>query len=412
MAEGPAIPFARTLRALEAERRPGTAAAMLLAAVLLAGWLAWLLSAPVSLVEAGEGGRLEPAAGTLAIRAPAGGRVAGNGLRLGRRVRRGELLAAIEPAPAVVAEWQQEQARAASLASQAAALARQLAAAAGGDRDRRHENQAAAAEAAAGHREAASAAALAAERAAQAERLADLGIVPRAAAAQARAEADQRRQATVAAAAAAWRRDWQGRGDRGERTAAAAELERRLAALQGDQAAAVARAGRWQAELDRLLVRAPCDGELAAVSQLAPGGGVAAGESLALLVPAGPLKLVTRLAATALGRVRPGQSARYWLRGCPPAACGPLPAVVAAVAGEPDGGRLRVELTPLPDALSGPVHLRHGLAIAGVEIDVGRVTPIELLRRVLAASNRSGAAVSAIPSSRADRAPTPGSGPA
>jgi multidrug resistance efflux pump len=315
--DGLEMPFARTLRALDAERRPETAAAMLLAAALLAGWLVWLLAAPLAVVEAGEAGHLESAAGTVAIRAPAAGRVDRNELRLGRRVCRGELLLAIEPAPAMVAEWRQEQARAKSLASQAAALARQLAAAAGGDGDRRHEDQAAAAEAAAGSREAARAAALAADFAAQAERLAALGIGSRAAAAQARAEADQRRQAAAAADAAAARRDWQGRGARSGRSAAGAELERQLAALQGDMAAAAARAARWQAEVDRLRVRAPCDGELAAVSSLAPGKSVTAGESLALLVPAGPLKLVAQLDSTALGCVRPGQRARFRLQGCP-----------------------------------------------------------------------------------------------
>jgi hypothetical protein len=82
--------------------------------------------------------------------------------------------------------------------------------------------------------------------------------------------------------------------------------------------------------------------------------------------------------SVALGRVRPGQSARVRFDDFPWNEYG-APARVSNVAAELRDGRIRVELTFDPDVMSG-IPYQHGLA-AQVEIETERVSPATLVLR-------------------------------
>ncbi len=386
----PTLAFPATLDALAAERRPAWRALLLaLAAVLCLAAAGVVAVLPAPQVEQASEAHVEAAAGALELVAAATARIGATALRLGATVRAGDVLVQLEPPPELLAAWRQDAARAASCAAQAAALARQLAAAGGGERSGRMESRAAAAQAAAATAEAAAAAGLAADRAARSAQLQALGLAPDAALAQARTEAEERRQAALAATAAGRRRELQDQGASMTRAAAVAELERQLAAVRGEAAVAAAGAARWAAQLERLRLRAPCDGLLATVAALPAGSTVAAGQPLAVLVPAGPLKIVGTLDAGALGRVRAGQPALFWPRRCPPPGCRGVPAAVTAVAGEAHDGGLRVELALVASGSSRQATppaappLRHGEGLAALEIEVGRQAPIAVLWRGL-----------------------------
>jgi membrane fusion protein (multidrug efflux system) len=110
------------------------------------------------------------------------------------------------------------------------------------------------------------------------------------------------------------------------------------------------------------------------------GSVVRAGDRLAAIVPSGGLRAVADfLPASALGRVRPGQSARLRLEGFPWTRFGTVAAVVERVASEPLEGRVRVELRLVPDA-AARIPLQHGLP-GTVEVEVERLAPAELVLR-------------------------------
>jgi membrane fusion protein (multidrug efflux system) len=85
------------------------------------------------------------------------------------------------------------------------------------------------------------------------------------------------------------------------------------------------------------------------------------------------------LPASAMGRIRPGQTARLRLEGFPWAQYGRLAGTVSSVGSEIRGGRVRVELAVRPNPAS-PIPLQHGLPGA-VEVEVERLAPVSLVLR-------------------------------
>lgn len=123
------------------------------------------------------------------------------------------------------------------------------------------------------------------------------------------------------------------------------------------------------------------DGSLGEVANIRPGSVVHQGDLLAAVVPAGKLRVVARfLPADALGRIRPGASARLRLHGFPWPRFGSVPAVVSSVASEVRDGRIRVEFSVTSEQPSVRVPLQHGLPDT-VEVEVARTTPAALIVR-------------------------------
>src|SRR5262249_3921841 len=101
-------------------------------------------------------------------------------------------------------------------------------------------------------------------------------------------------------------------------------------------------------------------------------------------VPGGEVRLVADFApADALGRVRPGQRARFRLDGFPWTQYGAIPARVERVANELRNGFVRVELA-IERGNDARVPVEHGLP-GTVEVEIERVAPAVLVLRAAGA---------------------------
>jgi membrane fusion protein (multidrug efflux system) len=138
--------------------------------------------------------------------------------------------------------------------------------------------------------------------------------------------------------------------------------------------------GRLEHEIDLRRVRAPVKGRLGDVATLRVGAVVKEGDKLGAVIPTGDIRIVADYTpGSAVGRIRPGQSARMHPEGFPWTQYGSLRATVERVANEPRSGRIRVELVVARDP-GGAIPLQHGLP-GTLEIEVDRVSPAVLVLR-------------------------------
>jgi membrane fusion protein (multidrug efflux system) len=97
-------------------------------------------------------------------------------------------------------------------------------------------------------------------------------------------------------------------------------------------------------------------------------------------VPEGGLALVAQFPPpAAMGRIREGQTALLRLEGFPWMQYGAVPAVVSRVSNETRDGTVRVEFEVKQESKSA-IPMQHGLP-GTVEVEVERITPIELILR-------------------------------
>lgn len=368
------LPYAATLRALDSDRCGWRAPALVTAAALLAGWLAWAFGTEVSVGADSTTATIETVSPRWVLVAATDGIVAARSVTAGERVRAGQLLVTFDDRElrarlAALAERRGalvEEVKALGAQQRAARLAldedRGAQAAASGERDERT-------------RQAASAAALADQVREREARLEAAGLLARSDAARGRADAEQRRQAAGAAALAAAAGAGQGRAALADRAAAARRLAGEAARLRGELAALGAeRAGLEQAIALRSL-RAPAAGRLADVSAALPGAFVPRGSPLATLLPDAPLRVVAGFSAPVAAAVRPGQRAWVRLPAGPTSRAAVLAATVTTVApAARPGGSWDVDLALAADAAA-----RSPLARAGqpcqVEVLLARRSP-------------------------------------
>jgi len=376
-----ASPFSRTLRSLEADGHRRSLLALVPALLFLGAWAAWFLSAKIVLYETTETAWLAAEREAHPIAAPVGGRVSAVRAAISQRVKAGEVLVELEGEEQST-RLEEERARQAALVGQIQALRQQIASGGQGLGEQRRASGAAAAEVRARSAEADAASRLADQEAARQERLLAEGLVSPSVAERARSEAEQRR-----AAAESWRRQldrltWSERTGESDRQGEIDELRRDLALLEGQAAAATATVRRLERDLALRTIRSPVTGRVGQLAPVRVGSVLAAGAQLGMVVPEGELKVIADFPpASAIGRIRPGQSARVLLKGFPSIQYGHLPATVARVASEPRNGRIRVELDARP-ASGSRLPLQHGLPSA-VEVEVERVTPAVLVLRTV-----------------------------
>ena len=374
-------PFSRTLRALEVDGHRRWIAGLVPALLLLGAWGVWFVRGRVSVYEVTDRAWLAVGREAHPLAAPVEGRVAAVRAALGQRVRQGQVLIELE-AEEPRARLDEERARRDALAGQIAALRQQIAAGGRSLAGRLGASRAGIEETLAKTREAEAAARLAQQEADRQERLLAQGLVPAAEAERARSAAEQRRAAADALRRTLDRLGYEERSTEGERRGDVDELERELALLAGQTAAAGAAVRRLEREVGLRAIRAPVAGRVAEIAAVRVGSVVAAGEQLGMVVPAGDLKGIAEFApASALGRIRPRQPARIVLSGFPSAQYGHLSARVARVASEPRDGRIRVELALRPDRRSR-LPLQHGLP-GTAEVEVERVAPAVLVLRTV-----------------------------
>lgn len=374
-------PFSRTLRSLDADGHRRWAAGLIPALLLLAAWGAWFVASRVAVYEVSDRAWLAVDREAHPIAAPVPGRIASLRIALGQQVAAGEVLAELE-GEEQRARLEEERARWTGFERQAAALRQQIAAGRQERTDRGLASRAAVEETRSKLREAEAAARLAEQEAARQERLLASGLIPPADAERARSEAEQRRATVESLRQSLDRLGYEDRSTQSEQRGDIDELERELALLVSQAHSAQAAVRRLERDLELRTIRAPIAGRIGQITPVRVGSVMAAGEPLAIVVPAGEIKAIAEvLPASALGRIEPGQRARVVLESFPAAQYGDLPATVTRLASEPRDGRIRVELALQPIRRSR-LPLQHGLP-ATVEVEVERVSPAVLVLRTI-----------------------------
>ncbi|EDM77522.1 HlyD family secretion protein [Plesiocystis pacifica SIR-1] len=373
-----ATPFAHTLRSLEVDGAPGGRALLALAPILLVAWTVWLFAARVQVTESTEIARVQVDAVSREIAASRAGRVSSVRVSIGDRVEAGDLLIELDDRETALA-LERAEARLESLDAVIVQREREVAAS-------REALEALELAAGAARLEARARvdAALAQARLAESELedtrgLEQSDVATAAELRRSEAEAErQRAQARERRSASSFARlD----GDRQvrDRLARIVAIEGEVAVLAVDRADAQGRIAALEIELEQHRLRAPVAGTVGELAAIERGAWVDRGERLGAVVPAGELEVVAEFSPSqAVGRIKAGQPARLRLAGFPWAEYGSVGAQVSAVAREPRGGAILVELSieSVPEAIA----LEHGLP-GSLEIELERTNPATVLLR-------------------------------
>ena len=369
--------FSRTLRFLDGDRRPHRLAGLLVLA-LLAGWTAWLTLARVTVYEVSTSSRLEVKSSAHTVSAVVGGKIAQTQLRIGGEVAAGDVLVVLD-SEAERRAIDEKQKHCEALRARRKALDHQMQTEEEGLRAKLEARGVAVQEA-----QALIAAAEAKAKAADAVMARTTKLVALNAASaqeldQATADA-QVSQANVAALKLSVPRLEQDRtAEESEIRTRLAQLGREAADLDGEAAVEQSAIRRLEHDVELRNIRAPVSGRVEEVADFHVGAVLRGGDKLGTIVPAGEPRAVALFPAAAIGRIRPGQTARLRLEGFPWTQYGLLRATVSAVGSEADGGQVRVELAIDADPDS-PIPVQHGLP-GSVEIAVDRLSPAVLVLR-------------------------------
>ena len=367
--------FSRFARAQDASSR--TFRSDLIGGPLLLAWTLWFLFSRVSLYETSRQARIEVEAAPHDVDAPVAGRLLRTNLVLDQQVSAGDILIEMD-SEAWQLERLAEENKVIAVEPQVAALERELLS---DEEALRAEDRALVAEvseARARQRASDAVAHLKASERAQVESLHKQHVV--ADVEQQRTQADYERQTAESQAARAQvgRLGTEGVVRKSDRRAKIARLEAEIARLQSVRTEAESRMRILDQRIELFTVRAPVSGRIGHTVSLQAGAVVVAGTRLCTIVPSGNLRAVAFFdAATAAGRVKPGQAARLRLFGFPWTKFGVLQAHVERVGIEPREGLIRIELE-LDIAQKSRIPVEHGLQ-GSAEVEVEQVAPVALL---------------------------------
>ena len=374
-------PFFRSERFLESETFKRGTWGLLIAAVLLGLWMAWLFRARVAVYAVSERADLEVDRAAHPVDSQSSGRVVTSALALDREVAAGEVLIELD-ADMQKLQLTEERTKLGALGPQIQSLEGQIAAE---DRASAQEQQTAAValeEARAHFREADAAADLAESEGQRLSQMYTSGVLAKADFERAQANAAERRAAADSLRLAVNKLEQQRLTDAEDRRAHLEGLKSEVNRLRGSEATTQAGIQRLEDEVDRRLIRAPINGRLGEVANVRVGSVVREGDKLAAVVPTGELRIVASFQpADALGRIQSGQSARLRLDGFPWTEYGSISATVTHVGSEVRDGRIRVELAVNPNSASR-IPMQHGLP-GTVQVQVERISPASLVLRVV-----------------------------
>jgi len=375
----PSSSFAQTFARLRGDASRFGVLALVLALAALGGWVAWAIWSDVPVYATSSDARIELDSATYPIDAPLLGRVTRSALEVGKLVRRGDVVVELD-ARAEALQRQEAQARADGVAPQIVRLQAQIQAELAAREAERAGAGLTARQAQQNARQARVAVQVAEDDMARARELHASGMTSARALSQAEAETETRRLALIGTDAATdLVPQEQARRER-ERDVRIESLRGQIAAAQAQQATDRASIDRLDYEIERRRIRAPIDGRLGEAMLLHEGAVVDEGDHLAAIVPDGKLRLIAQYpAASAFGRLRPGQSARLRLDAFPWAEYGSVDATVAGVAQELRDGRVRVELT-LESSPAFRGRIEHGMP-GTVDVLVERASPLRLVLR-------------------------------
>jgi membrane fusion protein, adhesin transport system len=372
-----ATPFRYTIRAIERGRwQPWLVLAG--AACLIGVWMIWFALAELPISEISIGGRIESDAEARPIEASVSGTVVAHQLHVGEAVVAGAPLLELD-ATALGLELEEHDLRLAALESDRATLERIFEAEQALLAELERDGRIAVREARTSMQGARADADFARLEAARASSLNEEGSS---------SDSELARAETVAATAGASLDAVRVRVDR-VRSTGRLQLEERRIRLSELEQARVAAVGalkversaiaRLRHEIERRTVRAPLAGVIGSVGTARVGSFVHQGDTIAVLVPDGILRVVASFPSSAAGRLAPGQAVVLRFPAFPWTAYGSRRGRVARVASEPQGHVLRVDIDLAPDAGSA-IPLAHGMELVA-EVATETISPARLLLR-------------------------------
>ncbi len=369
--------FSRTLRFLDSDRRPHRLGGLLVLA-LLAGWIAWLVLARVTVYEVSTSSRLEVKASAHTVSAAVAGKIAQTQLRIGSEVAQGDVLVRLD-SEAQQRAIEEKQTTCVALRARREPLDNQKRAESDGLRAKMEAHAVAVKEAQAQITAAEARADTAQKALARAKLLAAKHAASTQEVEQANAEDKISRARVAELKLSVDHLEKDRAAEESDSRRRLAQIEREVADLEGEIKVELAAIRRLEQDIELRNVRAPIAGRIEEVVEFHVGAVVQAGDKLGTIVPPGEPRAVALFPAAAVGRIRPGQSARVRLEGFPWTQYGLLRATVSAVGNEADGGLVRVELAIDADPDS-PIPVQHGLP-GSVEIAVERHSPAVLVLR-------------------------------
>jgi membrane fusion protein (multidrug efflux system) len=373
------LQFSRTTRSLASNSSRPALVAWVVAFACLGAWLWWFAFGGVTVYEISRKARLEVKQSPHPVAPPMAGKLAVSNLVMGGMVKAGDLLVELDSGPDRL-RLQEEEVRLETYPSKVAALYKEIEALQSAVVADQRSAEAAAQSARARAREAGVAVDFAQDNERRLSEESKAGGVAQIDALRAQSESRKLDAARDALTVDVRRVELDARTRAQQSQVQIENLRRTAVSLAGEMSTVQATVSRLRLEIERHRVRAPVDGRVGDVLQLKPGTYVAEGQRLATIIPGGELVVIAELnPATALGRVRTGQSARLRLDGFPWAQYGTLEARVLRVAGEVRENALRVELSVVPNPELGAL-MQHGMP-GSVEIAIERVAPAVLVLR-------------------------------
>jgi membrane fusion protein (multidrug efflux system) len=353
------------------------------AAATIGAWIAWGWLARITVYEVSSQARLEVDRAVHAVEVPAGGRVVESRMVLGKEVTAGEILLRLDGDTEEYA-LREEREKLTALDPELGALRAQAGSLGQARQEEARAAQAAVEETRAHLREAEAPARYAEQEMDRVERLHAERLISERDYQQGRTEMQRTRAAVEGLRLSLARIEQEQKARDRDRAAALDQIQAQIARLEGQTRGSQAAVMRLAAVAEREVVRAPASGRLGEVATLRPGSVVQPGQRIGVVVPTGRLIAVAQFApSSAMGRLRPGQSARLRLDGFPWAQYGTVDAQVSRVANEIRDGGMRVEFAVAAPANSG-IKMEHGLP-GSIEVAVERVAPLTLLLRAAGA---------------------------
>jgi multidrug resistance efflux pump len=373
-------PFSRSIRSITVDSFRFSLLGLCLGVVLVILWTAWFFFARVSLYEVAQTARLEVNQSGHPLEASVGGRILNIRFKVGEEVKAGSVLIELD-AEEQRLRSDEERLKVATISPQLKTLHDEITAEENAERDVQQTEQIAVNAAKVRFEDAEASARFAQVEVDRSAILYAQGVVPQIELEQHKAEAQKRRAMADGMRLEISRLESNLRTKESEHRVNIERLNRQVALLEGQLASGAAAVKLLGYEKAQYLIRAPVSGRLGELGDLRIGAMVRPGEKLGVIIPQGELKAVAYfLPRSALGRIRPGMSARLQLEGFPSLQYGRISGRVINVASETREGHVRVELALDPNRAS-PIPFQHGLP-GTVEVEIDRVSPARLLLRV------------------------------
>lgn len=373
-----ATPFSHTIQSLKFDSSRSIILIWLLVAFIFSTWIIWFLFVTISIYEVSGSARLQVETATHSISNSIAGVIVTNNMRLGSKIRKGEVLVQLSNDKERL-RLKEELTHLQTIPPQIQALEKQIYNYRLAANKTQKADEIEIAKAKSNLKEAKTAAEFLDESWKRLESIKMSGQISPIEIKQARRLAESEQASAKTKAAELKHISVNMTANRHERQANLHSLQQKLAALLGEQEKSRATIERINQQMKNSIIRATVNGEIGEVNSHQIGTYIQPGTVLGRIIPSGKLKVVADFEPSrVLGRVVPGQQGRMRLHGYPWAQYGSIDVKVARIASEIRDGRIRVEFHPISQHNKLP--MQHGL-LGAVEVEVEKITPAVLVLR-------------------------------